>query len=139
VLLAACGPVVDVPTRPAPQRDAAVKFVRPGDGTVVTSPVPIVLGVTGVVPGPCEPPRPCRWRLSVSVGGRCFREGTLIPAWSPDAAAQGIHAVADGSLRLNLPLPPGEHILCAQLRDADDVAFGAAATTVVRVVGPLVR
>lgn len=92
-----------------------VHFVQPEDGATVSSPFEVVFGAEGVevgaVPEEVETPREGVVHYHLAADTECLPPGTRIPQADP-----WIH-FGDGSNRIEMQLPPGQHRLVVQAGD----------------------
>lgn len=106
----------------------SVRFVRPGDGDTVTSPVRIVFGSENVevaaVPDTVDQPREGTIHYHLGVDTDCLPPGTRIPSASP-----WIH-FGDGSSEIEQQLAPGEHRLTVQAGDDEHMTIEGLCETV---------
>lgn len=113
LLVAACG--ADEADELGELGEASVFFVQPADGSTVTSPVTVVMGVRnveiGAVPEEVDAPRPGVVHHHLGTNTDCLPAGTVVPQADP-----WIH-FGDGSNEIEMYLEPGEHRLVAQAGD----------------------
>lgn len=106
----------------------SVRFVQPGDGDTVTSPVQIVFGSSDIqvaaVPDTVEQAREGTIHYHLGVDTDCLSPGTRIPSASP-----WIH-FGDGSSEIEQQLSPGEHRLTVQAGDDEHMTIEGLCETI---------
>ena len=93
-----------------------VYFIEPADEARVTSPVTLKFGLDNYIVEPIEDPlvvHPGAGHMHIGVDTECLPAGTIIPSTDP-----WVH-FGDGSMEIEMQLPPGEHTLVLQVGDGE--------------------
>lgn len=91
-------------------------FIEPSDEDRVTSPVTLKFGLDNYIVEPIEDPlvvHPGRGHMHIGVDTECLPPGTIIPSADP-----WVH-FGDGSMEIEMQLPPGDHTLVLQVGDGE--------------------
>jgi hypothetical protein len=112
---------------------AAASFGSPADGDTVESPVEVVLEATGVTLVPAGIPAAGEAHFHVYVDVGCLESGQVAPGPSPEAEADGVFHLGDGTSSRELELDPGTYELCVQLADGVHTTFGETDTIEITV------
>lgn len=119
----------DAPEALAVPEGARVFFAEPADGSTVSSPVSIVMGVEGMEVKPAGAIVPGTGHHHILVNADGIATGAAVPK-----DEKHIH-YGDGSTETKLELAPGEHTLKLQFANGSHMSYGdkMSATIVVKV------
>ena len=116
-----------VPGLPAVPEGARVFFTTPADGSKVSSPVTIEMGIAGMTVKPAKEVEPGTGHHHLLVDTDGIPASQVVPK-----DAQHIH-FGDGSTSTKLELEPGEHRLMLQFADGIHRSYGPAMSTAITV------
>lgn len=91
-------------------------FIEPSDEARLTSPVTLKFGMDNYIVEPIEDPlvvNPGHGHMHIGVNTECLPPGTIIPSADP-----WVH-FGDGSMEIQMQLPPGDHTLVLQVGDGE--------------------
>jgi hypothetical protein len=106
---------------------AAVAFAEPADGATLTSPIHVVMAVTGIEVKAAGEPVPGTGHHHLIVDGSPIPSSEVVPK-----DERHIH-FGDGSTVTDLELAAGQHTLTLQLADGMHRSYGGALATTITV------
>ena len=110
-----------------PLEGASVAFGEPTDGATVTSPVKVVMTVTGATVQPAGVPKKGTGHHHILINTEPTAAGTTVPKDDTH-----IH-YGDGSTEAELTLPAGEHTLTLQFADGMHRSYGPDVSQTIKV------
>lgn len=107
--------------------DQYVYFIQPKDQDVVTSPVFVEMGVSGMEVEPKGPINPNKGHHHIIVNGSLVEEGAIIPANETNIHYGG------GQTDAQLELDPGDYTLTLQFGDGVHASYGDKMSATIKI------